>query len=169
MPVTLADTESDAIKRTRQATESLLAALIEHHDYRMKWPEFYQRPVKTVPPVDEPKAPWFSIVEEIGPAEPLPPRAPRLEDIQRACAKHYGVSRNDILSARRTANVMRPRQVAYYLAKTLTKKSLPEIGRRFGGRDHTTVLHGTRKIAGLIDIDPVIAADIQSLSAQLGA
>ena len=65
-------------------------------------------------------------------------------------ARQYNVSRSDLLSSRRTANVVRPRQVAMYLAKTLTLRSLPEIGRRFGGRDHTTVLHAVRKIEALV-------------------
>jgi chromosomal replication initiator protein len=71
------------------------------------------------------------------------------------------------LSSRRTANVVRPRQIAMYLAKTLTLRSLPEIGRRFGGRDHTTVLHAVRKIEGLIGKDNALAAEIESLKSQL--
>src|SRR5947208_9463121 len=78
---------------------------------------------------------------------PQEPKRVKIEDIQRVVARQYNVSRADLLSSRRTANVVRPRQVAMYLAKTLTLRSLPEIGRRFGGRDHTTVLHGVRKIA----------------------
>jgi chromosomal replication initiator protein len=81
------------------------------------------------------------------------PRRPRIEDIQKAVANHFSVSRSDLTSARRTSNVVRPRQIAMYLAKTLTPRSLPEIGRRFGGRDHTTVLHAVRKVASLIDQD----------------
>ncbi len=77
----------------------------------------------------------------------------RIEDIQRVVARQYNVSRADLLSSRRTANVVRPRQVAMYLAKILTLRSLPEIGRRFGGRDHTTVLHAVRKIEGLVSND----------------
>ena len=72
---------------------------------------------------------------------PQEPKRVKIEDIQRVVARQYNVSRSDLLSSRRTANVVRPRQVAMYLAKTLTLRSLPEIGRRFGGRDHTTVLH----------------------------
>ena len=77
---------------------------------------------------------------------PVEPKRVRIEDIQRVVARQYNVSRADLLSSRRTANVVRPRQVAMYLAKILTLRSLPEIGRRFGGRDHTTVLHAVRKI-----------------------
>ena len=79
----------------------------------------------------------------------MEPKRVKIEDIQRAVARHYNVSRADMLSSRRTANVVRPRQIAMYLAKTLTLRSLPEIGRRFGGRDHTTVLHAVRKIENL--------------------
>jgi len=74
------------------------------------------------------------------------PRKVKIEDIQKLVATHYNVSRADILSSRRSAGVVKPRQVAMYLSKILTLRSLPEIGRRFGGRDHTTVLHAVRKI-----------------------
>jgi chromosomal replication initiator protein len=94
---------------------------------------------------------------------PADPRRIRVEDILRVVSKHYGVSRADLLSSRRTANVVRPRQIAMYLAKTLTLRSLPEIGRRFGGRDHTTVLHAVRKIEGLVQGDKVLADEIDSL------
>jgi chromosomal replication initiator protein len=94
---------------------------------------------------------------------PTDPRRIRVEDILRVVSKHYGVSRADLLSSRRTANVVRPRQIAMYLAKTLTLRSLPEIGRRFGGRDHTTVLHAVRKIEGLVQGDKVLADEIDSL------
>ncbi len=91
----------------------------------------------------------------------------RIEEIQRIVARHYNVSRSDLLSSRRTANVVRPRQIAMYLAKTLTLRSLPEIGRRFGGRDHTTVLHAVRKIESLIGTDNGLAAEIEVLKSQL--
>jgi chromosomal replication initiator protein len=82
-------------------------------------------------------------------------------------ARQYNVSRSDLLSSRRTATVVRPRQVAMYLAKTLTLRSLPEIGRRFGGRDHTTVLHAVRKIEGLVGNDMALAEEIEILKRQL--
>ena len=98
---------------------------------------------------------------------PSDPRRIRVEDILRIVAKHYGVSRADLLSSRRTANVVHPRQIAMYLAKTLTLRSLPEIGRRFGGRDHTTVLHAVRKIEGLVSGDKVLAEEIEVLKRML--
>jgi chromosomal replication initiator protein len=98
---------------------------------------------------------------------PAEPKRVRIEDIQRVVARQYNVSRADLLSSRRTANVVRPRQVAMYLAKVLTLRSLPEIGRRFGGRDHTTVLHAVRKIEGLVGNDTTLAEEIESLKRQL--
>jgi chromosomal replication initiator protein len=98
---------------------------------------------------------------------PQEPKRVRIEDIQRVVARQYNVSRADLLSSRRTANVVRPRQVAMYLAKILTLRSLPEIGRRFGGRDHTTVLHAVRKIEALAGNDTTFAEEIEGLKRQL--
>ena len=91
------------------------------------------------------------------------PRRVRIEDIQRIVARHYNVSKADLLSSRRTRTIVRPRQIAMYLAKMLTPRSLPEIGRRFGGRDHTTVLHAVRKIEELIAGDKILADEIEML------
>jgi chromosomal replication initiator protein len=98
---------------------------------------------------------------------PQEPKRVKIEDIQRVVARQYNVSRSDLLSSRRTANVVRPRQVAMYLAKTLTLRSLPEIGRRFGGRDHTTVLHAVRKIESLVSKDLTLSDEVELLKRQL--
>jgi chromosomal replication initiator protein len=98
---------------------------------------------------------------------PQEPKRVKIEDIQRVVARQYNVSRSDLLSSRRTANVVRPRQVAMYLAKTLTLRSLPEIGRRFGGRDHTTVLHAVRKIEALVAKDVSLSDEVELLKRQL--
>jgi chromosomal replication initiator protein len=95
------------------------------------------------------------------------PRKVRIEDIQKLVATHYNVSRADILSSRRSAGVVKPRQIAMYLAKQLTLRSLPEIGRRFGGRDHTTVLHAVRKIEGAVGADPTLREDVELLKRML--
>jgi chromosomal replication initiator protein len=95
------------------------------------------------------------------------PKRVKIEDIQKLVASHYNVSRADILSSRRTANVVRPRQIAMYLAKLLTLRSLPEIGRRFGGRDHTTVLHAVRKIEELAGRDGMLLDEIDLLKRML--
>jgi chromosomal replication initiator protein len=98
---------------------------------------------------------------------PQEPKRIKIEDIQRVVARQYNVSRSDLLSSRRTANIVRPRQVAMYLAKTLTLRSLPEIGHRFGGRDHTTVLHAVRKIEALVAKDVTLSEEVESLKRQL--
>ena len=95
------------------------------------------------------------------------PKRVKIEDIQKLVAGRYNVSRADILSSRRTAVVVRPRQIAMYLAKMLTLRSLPEIGRRFGGRDHTTVLHAVRKIEGLAQTDGTLSEEIELLKRML--
>lgn len=91
------------------------------------------------------------------------PKRVKIDDIQKLVASHYNISRADILSSRRTANVVRPRQIAMYLSKVLTLRSLPEIGRRFGGRDHTTVLHAVRKVEELAAKDRSLAEVIELL------
>jgi chromosomal replication initiator protein len=95
------------------------------------------------------------------------PKRVRVEEILKLVSVHFNVTRADILSSRRTASVVRPRQIAMYLSKTLTLRSLPEIGRRFGGRDHTTVLHAVRKIEGLIGADPALKDEISLLKRML--
>jgi chromosomal replication initiator protein len=98
---------------------------------------------------------------------PHEPKRVKIEDIQKLVASHYSVTRADILSSRRTATVVKPRQIAMYLAKTLTLRSLPEIGRRFGGRDHTTVLHAVRKIEGLSHADRALNDELELLKHML--
>ena len=94
-------------------------------------------------------------------------RRVRIEDILRIVSRHYKVPRNDLLSSRRSRDVVRPRQIAMYLAKSLTSRSLPEIGRRFGGRDHTTVLHSVRKVEQMIKDDGDLAQEIELLKRML--
>jgi chromosomal replication initiator protein len=91
------------------------------------------------------------------------PKRVRIEDIQRIVARHYNVSRQELVSNRRTRVIVKPRQVAMYLSKTMTPRSFPEIGRRFGGRDHTTVLHAVRKIEELISGDQKLSHEIELL------
>jgi chromosomal replication initiator protein len=93
----------------------------------------------------------------------IEPRRIKIEDILRVVSKHFGVSRSDILSQRRHRSIVWPRQIGMYLAKTLTQRSLPEIGRRFGGRDHTTVLHAIRKIDGELKDNGTLRAEIDDL------
>jgi hypothetical protein len=110
------------------------------------------------------KAPWFCIE-----AERNVDQGPEVRDIQNAVCLHYGVALGDMLSPRRMAAIVRPRQVAVYLARELTLLSLPQIGAKFGGRDHTTVLVSHRKIARLLTQDEDLAADVATLRAALAA
>ena len=87
-----------------------------------------------------------------------------IEDIQKVVARHFGVSRQDLLSNRRTRVIVRPRQIAMFLSKTMTPRSLPEIGRHFGGRDHTTVLHAVRKVEQLSSSEPKFAQELELLT-----
>lgn len=91
------------------------------------------------------------------------PRRIKIEDILRIISRHFGVSKGDLLSQRRHRSVVWPRQIGMYLAKQLTHRSLPEIGRRFGNRDHTTVLHAIRKIEGVIAGDANLRDEIDDL------
>ncbi len=90
-----------------------------------------------------------------------------IEEIQKRVAAHFNIRMSDMHSARRARSVARPRQVAMYLAKQLTSRSLPEIGRKFGGRDHTTVMHAVRKVDELRDHDSGFAEDVELLRRML--
>jgi len=90
-----------------------------------------------------------------------------VDQIQKTVAEHYGLKQADLISERRARAVARPRQVAMWLAKQITTRSLPDIGRRFGGRDHTTVLHAVRRIESLKAEDPAIARDTDVLLRKL--
>ena len=90
-----------------------------------------------------------------------------IEEIQKKVAEHYNIRLTDMSSARRARNVARPRQVAMYLAKQLTSRSLPEIGRRFGNRDHTTVMHAVARVAELMQQDASFAEDVALLRKML--
>jgi chromosomal replication initiator protein len=90
-----------------------------------------------------------------------------IDEIQRRVSDHYRIRQSEMSSARRAREVARPRQIAMYLAKQLTPRSLPEIGRRFGGRDHTTVIHAVRQIEKLRQSDAELDADVRLLLRQL--
>jgi len=90
-----------------------------------------------------------------------------IDEIQRKVAEHFTLRLEDMHSARRSRNVARPRQVAMYLCKKLTPRSLPEIGRKFGGRDHTTVMHAVRKIEELVGDDIAFADEVKTLARKL--
>ncbi|MGK2908981.1 MAG: chromosomal replication initiator protein DnaA [Sphingobium sp.] len=90
-----------------------------------------------------------------------------VDEIQKVCAAHYRIDPSEMRSKRRARAIARPRQVAMYLAKKMTPRSLPEIGRIFGGRDHSTVIHAVRTIEALRESNPDIDADVRALLRQL--
>ena len=92
-----------------------------------------------------------------------------VEEIQRKVAEHYNIRLSDLVGPKRVRTLARPRQIAMYLAKQMTSRSLPEIGRRFGGRDHTTIMHGVRKIEELRVEDRSLSEDIDLLRRALEA
>lgn len=91
----------------------------------------------------------------------------KIEDIQRATALQFGLTKTDLLSHRRTKQIVGPRQIAMYLAKVMTVRSLPDIGRRFGGRDHTTVLHAVRKIEKELQTDASLQKVVEALKSAI--
>lgn len=108
---------------------------------------------------------WF--YDLIFPAE-LPRKRYQIKDIQSAVADHYKIDLEDMLSERRTMDVVRPRQIGMYLAKKLTRRSLPEIARMFKKRDHTTILHGVRKIERLARNDLLLRCAINDIRRRIG-
>ncbi|WP_254605191.1 helix-turn-helix domain-containing protein, partial [Sphingomonas bacterium] len=90
-----------------------------------------------------------------------------IDEIQKAVTQHFDLKPLDMISARRARAVARPRQIAMYLAKRLTTRSLPEIGRKFGGRDHSTVIHAVRRVEELRDSDGDVDAAVRVLMRQL--
>ena len=107
---------------------------------------------------------WHNEITESEPVFPVI----KVENILRAVCNHFMLERADIVSARRTSHLLLPRHIAFYLAKSLTLRSLPEIGRRMGDRDHTTVLHGARKIARLLLSDGDLQETIRTITTALG-
>jgi chromosomal replication initiator protein len=91
----------------------------------------------------------------------------KVRHIQETVARHFGVKMSDMVSDSRFANVVEPRQVAMYLAKVTTQRSLPDIGMRFGGRDHSTVFHAVRKIAARMAVDDSYRGMVEALRAEI--
>lgn len=139
----------------------LLQAAIRRARFTRPPPPPKQIPIIEVAPAAEPIAVTVAI-----PTPKLSPY-PKVKEIVAVVARRYGVTDLDVVSQRRTATVVRPRQIVCYLAKMLTPLSLPQIGNAIGGRDHTTVLHAVRKITGLSGGDPVLNDELTQLSSRL--
>lgn len=152
---------------------SLHAAALERRE-RLNHPPIKAAPVMIEPAaIAEPqpaKRPWWppqlSPVYQEG-DEPAAPPPILIRDIKKSVCRFYDVALIDLMSERRTHNIVRPRQIAMYLTKTLTTRSLPYIGSQFGGKDHTTVLHAVRKITQLMESDNKMAADVAALKRSL--
>ena len=131
-----------------------------------------QEPVEAVDAAEDPdQRPCVlcgrGAVVSAAPPAPKPAGKPTFAMVVSAVARFYQTSLLDIESARRTKEIMRPRHIAMYLGRELTLRSSPEIGRQMGGRDHTTVLHGWRKIKALRAVDAALGAEIEAIIAGL--
>lgn len=122
-------------------------------------PEPDPEPELPPPPVD-PK--WIRMIEDV-----TDPKGPTVKEIKLCVAHHFKLSPRDLESPRRFAKIVQPRQIAFYLARKLTTKSFPDIGRRFGGKDHTTILHACKMIERRMEKDPKLAETVRCLEEQL--
>lgn len=156
--------DATAAKQAARATDKLLALMCKHHpEYGFKAPK-KQEPEPEPDPVVEPVKHPFWFWMEIDPAEKC---WSHIDRIQKAVCRYYGVTKTDLTSERRDKEVIRPRHVAIYLCKSLTGQSLPKIGRKFGGRDHSTALNAIRNISQQLPVDAELAFDVAHLEARL--
>lgn len=164
--VTLTKTQREAHERSRAFRERIATlALKLQVQMEAPVPKIVVKPkLETEQPA--PKPLWFAMVPE--PGEPLPQReTPSIADIQRVICQRYNITKNDLLSVCREWRVAHPRQIAMYLCRDLTPKSLPEIGRRFGKRDHSTAHHAYHKVRNKIASDEAFAVEIAKLKERL--
>jgi len=105
------------------------------------------------------------VLKDVFPQGEVP--AVSIDRIQRTVSERFGLSLEELCGDRRSQNIVYPRQVAMYLSRELTDASLPKIGKEFGGRDHTTVIHATSKIARLIREDRTVYNLVQELTARI--
>lgn len=159
-------TEHEIHAQNVRACSALLKRLFEFHPVATP-PEpvvVIAEPVKVepqfLPPPVDPK--WIKFIEEIP-----GPRDPSVKEIKLCVCQHFQVSPRDLESPRRLHKFVVPRQVAFYLARKLTSRSYPDIGRKFGGRDHTTILHGSKVVERRMEADAQFAATVRALEEQL--
>lgn len=161
--------------RGHQLTPTQAKAIRQHSDFMRKITEQAAllrspRPPDIVaPPEPDPpiisgnyKLTWVSIVEVLPPLQQS-----RLKRIKEAVCSFYGVNYAELISDRRQKYIVLPRQIAAYLCKELTLSTLPAIGRAFGGRDHTTILHAHRKIERLLLVDSDLAFEVAGIRSRL--
>lgn len=152
-------------ERSREGSDELLELLRLHHpEYTPIQPKKVELKPEPVAAAPEPKVvPLPVALPEPTESDPLP----SISLIISETAKFYNIEKVDFVSARRTRAIARPRQVAMYLAKTMTLRSLPEIGRRFGDRDHTTILHGVRKTTARLLSEDRLQDEIEVLKLRI--
>jgi hypothetical protein len=150
---------SAAALARRKVNEALEALCVVARETPLSQTPLIQS-AEAMPTEGEPSPNWFVMLA----TDPKRGDYPSIRDIQKTVCKYYDVRLIDVLSTRRTAIIVKPRQVAMYLCKTLTLHSLPQIGRRFAGKDHTTVLHAVRKTERLCLSDAELAHDIAILT-----
>lgn len=144
----------------RAGSRKLLMALVYHHgtNANMSPPKGW---VKREP--EPPKVVFRSEKDIANDVDPL-----KVEEIKRQACSYFGISMLELINARRATVSVRPRQIAMLMCKRFTARSYPEIGRRFGGRDHTTVLHAIRRIEAMCKTDWLVAYDVAHLESSLG-
>lgn len=166
-----ADLESFTRAMNEYCSRTLLEALVANHGGKRPSvdtacdpePELLPAPAA---PVILPPIPNEAMAEAVSIAFPNWVNA--IKRIQHAVCKEYEVTLSELCSQRRNRNVVRPRQIAMYLCKTLTGRSFPEIGRRFGGRDHTTALAAVRRIELLCSTDETFRIRVENLAGTIG-
>ena len=130
-------------------------------------PPKVQREILVYPVIPEPKQTQNTAPEALDPVDKSVFQGHQIKVIQRLVCARRNVTMVDLLSAKRTLPVARARQIGMYLAKVTTGRSFPDIGRRFGNRDHTTALHAVRKITEMMAADPAFAAEVEAMRAEL--
>jgi len=150
----------------RRKVERIPWRIVYARPIEIEWPrprQVYTAPIGPRLPTAADRA------AEVKAIDALTGKRVRVADIIAETASHFNMKASDLLSHRRTRRVARPRQVAMYLSREITLRSLPEIGRLMHGRDHTTILHGWRKVGELIEAGDPIASDVEAIRARLQA
>lgn len=181
MSYSISENEAEFRVANRKGTADLLAALHQHHDYRVLRPVVRAKAVPKPKPTQETVIPaevlfmqqWaeinarkrFQLLRKLNTISE--PKAPTMQEIIREVCIHFGVPRLGLLSVRRDRTVTIPRQIACYIAKDLTKLSMPAIGRFLGNRDHTTILSAIKRVELIIKEGSPLIADIEAIKEKL--
>lgn len=151
--------------KNAMSCNALLSRLVRFHGVTFTKTEAV---VIVEPPAEPPLLPppvdprWIKMIEEMP-----DPKGPSVKEIKLCVAQHFNLSPRDLESPRRFAKIVVPRQIAFYLARKLTTRSFPEIGRRFGNRDHSTILHSCKVIEQKMQADQQLAKTVRLLEARL--